>query len=103
MVNVGGVNGRHDAGIVLEFVEVVVCSCAGVVEWVIQPRIKGTKREFVDYVGEVEYWYLSLEAFTPIFLEFPVAKHSRWKKSKRDSYDCDPDVSQSPCIHVLWR
>lgn len=66
MSDVGSINGRYYAGIVLEFVEVMVSTCASVVEWIAQSRIEGTEGELVDDVREVEFYCSSLETYLPI-------------------------------------
>ena len=61
MLDVSSVNGRYYAGIILEFVEVLIGSCMCIVEWVAQSRIVGTEGKLIDDMGEVEFYYSSLE------------------------------------------
>lgn len=54
VVRLRRVDGRHDAAVVLELVEVVLRRREGVVERVDERRVEGPEGEFVDLVREVE-------------------------------------------------
>lgn len=50
VIDVRGVNGRHNITIILKFIEVLFRGRKGVVEWIYQRRIVGSERQFVDVV-----------------------------------------------------
>lgn len=51
-----GVDGGDEGEVVLEFLEVGGGYGVGAIERVEEGRVEGAEGEFVDYVGEVEFW-----------------------------------------------